>query len=245
MKIDQRYISSELSHFVGRRSLVDVQQQYTILKTILETGRIAYDPGAPQTNGIRSKGLLGNLNGSFVSNTMYRPKMVCFCDIPASDLAIHTNKYGVCGLSFSKEFLVEKGAIPVFYVTEKAAAEFDGPAVMFERLVDAIRRCDLNNLPPELQGFLKSSSGNPSLVEQVKYFIHFNIFSYIQCFNYSLSDENEQNYYFEREWRSLYDVKFSLSDVLRVFMPEAMSKQFLSDFPDYYGQITFTKSESA
>jgi hypothetical protein len=238
MKTDQRYVSNELSHFVGSKSLNNVQEQYSVLKTILRNERITHDPNAPHTKGIETMGLYGNINGSFASNTMYNPNMVCFCDIPASDLAIHTAKYGVCGLSFSKEFLAEKGVVPVFYTTKNAAAEFDEPAKRLEILFDRITRCNQDELPPELKQLL---TDNPNAVREIKYFLHFKIFSYIQCFDCSLNDGDPKNYYFEREWRSLYDIEFVLDDVQRIFIPMQMSKQFRNDFPNYYGQITFTE----
>ena len=43
--------------------------------------------------------------------------VVCFCDIPVSDFAIHTTKYGCFGVAFSKQYLLgRKGAAPVHYV---------------------------------------------------------------------------------------------------------------------------------
>ena len=46
--------------------------------------------------------------------------MVCFCDIPSSDLAIHVHKYSKFGLAFKKEFSIDKGACPVFYVANES-----------------------------------------------------------------------------------------------------------------------------
>jgi hypothetical protein len=241
MNTDQRYISNELSHFVGRKLIGDIKSQYSVLKNILDTGSIRHDPQTPHTNGQRSMGLTHNLHGSFVTNTMYIPSMVCFCDIPTSDLAIHTAKYGVCGLSFSKEFLNGKGAAPVFYIEKKEAAEFDKIAKSFNILIERIFRCDQDEMPTSVQSLLP----NKNAVAQIENFLGFKIFGYIQCFDCGLDDGNPKNYYFEREWRSLYDVEFNLNDVQRVFIPAEMSKQFREDFPGYYGQITFTYSKSA
>jgi len=36
-------------------------------------------------------------------------------------------------------------------------------------------------------------------------------------------------------------LKFDLKDVRRVFLPEFYAELFRKDFPDYYGQVTFTK----
>jgi hypothetical protein len=47
-------------------------------------------------------------------------QVVCFCDIPDTDLAIHVRKYSRFGLAFKKDFLIERGACPVFYVANES-----------------------------------------------------------------------------------------------------------------------------
>jgi hypothetical protein len=47
-------------------------------------------------------------------------QVVCFCDIPVIDLAIHVRKYSKFGLAFKKAFLIERGACPVFYVANES-----------------------------------------------------------------------------------------------------------------------------
>ena len=49
-------------------------------------------------------------------------RVVCFCDIPVTDLAIHMTKYSRFGLSFLKPFLISKGANPVLYVANNSPA---------------------------------------------------------------------------------------------------------------------------
>ena len=41
-------------------------------------------------------------------------------------------------------------------------------------------------------------------------------------------------------WRVIGDVKFTLSDVHRVFMPEHYAERFRKDLPNYTGQLTFS-----
>jgi Putative abortive phage resistance protein AbiGi, antitoxin len=105
----QRYVSNELTHFVGR-SLQTAEEQYRLLTEVILTS-----------------GTLGTMpEGSFqvcagggthpASNDMVRYPMICFCDIPVPDLALHIEKYSRFGLAFKKQFLVPKGARPVYYV---------------------------------------------------------------------------------------------------------------------------------
>ena len=235
-KAEQNYISKELSHFVGRKSLGKLDVQYDLLKKILNEGRITWDPYAPHTKGVRAMGLHGNLAGDISSNTMYNPNMVCFCDIPSECLSIHTRKYGVCGLSFTKAFLAEKGAFPVFYIPKNVATAFNKPLKDFEILFDALKMCPTACLSSKVSGL------HADTLEEIKFLIHFKLLSYIKCFDDTLPDEDENNFYFEREWRSLYDVEFELSDVVRVFIPGMLANQFHKSFPTYSGVVMHMES---
>jgi len=44
--------------------------------------------------------------------------MTCFCDIPLSQIKNHINHYGCYGIGLSKEFAINKGVTPIFYVTK-------------------------------------------------------------------------------------------------------------------------------
>jgi hypothetical protein len=70
------------------------------------------------------------------------------------------------------------------------------------------------------------------------YFLDLLVFAFIKYFDDAASDEDEANVYMEREWRVLGDVKFTLTDVHRVFMPERYAERFRADLPNYKGQLT-------
>ncbi len=79
----------------------------------------------------------------------------------------------------------------------------------------------------------------PAVITDLNWFFNYSIFSYLKFFDQSLSEDDPENYYFEREWRVLGEVKFDIKDVRRVLLPEEYAKRFREDLPDYYGQITF------
>jgi hypothetical protein len=110
----QRYVSSELSHFVGRGKADE--EQYQLLLHVLRTGWLTYaphDPTQPRTASL-------DFSQPISTDEVIKYHVVCLCDIPNTDLAIHVRKYSKFGLAFKKEFLLAKGACPVFYVANES-----------------------------------------------------------------------------------------------------------------------------
>ena len=56
--------------------------------------------------------LIDNDTQSFIEDAI---PMVCFCDIPLSQLMNHINTYGKYGLGMSKEWGIREGLNPVIY----------------------------------------------------------------------------------------------------------------------------------
>lgn len=85
---NQRYISKELTHFVGRGK--PAEEQYQLLLTILRTGELRSDPrrrpDSPRVSW-------ATINASFSEREMYHFPGVCFSDIPVADLPLHIGKY--------------------------------------------------------------------------------------------------------------------------------------------------------
>jgi hypothetical protein len=133
----QRYISRELTHFVGRNlrnNIEDEKQlqdaQYKILIKIIRDKYISYPPHNPREllYGLkyrRDRNIDIDTRNKFSNNNMIVPYMVCFCDIPIGDLSIHIRKYSRFGMSFEKSFLIERGANPVLYVEKNSAISYD------------------------------------------------------------------------------------------------------------------------
>src|ERR1035437_3915934 len=68
-------------------------------------------------------------SGSLCKDEFIRYRPACFCDIPEEALQRHTSVYGRFGLAFKKDFLVARGANPVFYVAKGSVACHERPAV--------------------------------------------------------------------------------------------------------------------
>ena len=66
-----------------------------------------------------------------------------------------------------------------------------------------------------------------------------NLLSNIKFFD-NVTDDDEKNFYMEREWRSPYYIHFEIEDIQRIILPDSYSKKFRYDVPEYVGQITFS-----
>lgn len=236
----QRYISNELTHFVGR-NLPNDEERYQLFKQILSSEILMHPPFDSK---IVQSALYFDRGTPFTSNSMCFTNCVCFCDIPVEDLHIHMIKYGKFGIAFSKNFLLKKGANPLFYVAVD-------PTIHYEKEIDH----PYDYTPYADYAFYEHA--DPLLWEHrirklidsmgqvsetgVPDFVFYRILSFIKAFDINRDESDYENYYMEREWRCIGNVKFSLDDVRRVIFPEKFAKRFRSDFPEYYQQITYAE----
>ena len=65
-----------------------------------------------------------------------------------------------------------------------------------------------------------------------------NQMAYVKLYDATLPDDHPDNYYMEREWRSLGNINFTTDDIKTLYFPnkEYISK-FIKDFPNYKGDI--------
>jgi hypothetical protein len=235
----QRYVSPELTHFVGK-GLSEDKQYSVLVNDILKGGCLKFPPIDDNRclEGLSSVlPIMGGTRLPDEDTEAAYSQRVCFCDIPVTDLAIHMKKYSRFGLSFLKRFLIDKGANPVMYVAENSPAlsfrlpesTSDEPwprKKVFERNIELFEKYQQEN-----QG---------KIPIYLRYFLDILVFPFIKYFDDSTSDEAEANVYMEREWRVIGDIEFALPDVHRVFLPEHYAERFRADLPDYKGQLTFS-----
>lgn len=113
---EQRFMSSELAHFVGRGCQTE-HKQFNLLVNIAREGWLKPRPDYEE--------FLGDLTVSPPENPLSSGELlpmscVCFCDIPPADAPFHMGKYSRFGLAFSKQFLVSRGANPVHYIAAES-----------------------------------------------------------------------------------------------------------------------------
>jgi hypothetical protein len=215
----QRYVSDEHTHFVGR-ALGGDEARYGLLRKILREGLMTHPSHDPRIV------VSIHRNAKISENEMYDPKVVCFCDIPVEDLAIHSKKYGKFGLSFKKSTLVKKGANPVFYIVKgsivfPSALKQDTRSDLFDKMVPLYHREVEDRLPEMLAAYLESHpaerrSDPIKLSGEIGGFLNADVFAFLKFFDETKADDDPDNFYMEREWRVLQNVQFSLEDVSRV-----------------------------
>lgn len=256
--IKQRYVSTELAHFVGRG--LPEEDQYRLLIKIIKEGWITHPPHNPNISG----NLSVNTAAKFSDNEMYSPEIVCFCDIPAADLAIHISKYSPFGLSFSKDFVIRQGGCPVFYIPLQANVRIlkdvslaKTPQLFKEGGVDSLfeeigkgRYFDemIEEYHSLINLFFKMIMDNrqtPGVPQEhqrlmrLDHFLNFHLFSYIKFYDHTSAEEHNDNYYLEREWRIVGNLHFTMADIETVFMPKEYAPRFREDCPLYNSQLIF------
>jgi len=242
----QRYISDELTHFIGRDLVREMrfeeerderdERLYARLVSILRD-RVLFAGGVPPNPepGKATAKVHVSYTGKPELSELFDPNIVCFCDIPVGDVEIHAAKYGPFGLSFDRRFLLAHGVNPVLYLAEDADIEGDKAGKVFaeemKHTIDFLgeiwhRREDM---PKEVS----AAAGRAFS------FLLYHHFPLVKGFRARASDEDPENYYMEREWRTYNDFNFALHDVRRVYLPARFAARLRDDLPDYFGQVTF------
>jgi hypothetical protein len=193
----QRYVSDELTHFVGGKLPSD-EERYALLVKILSSGWLIA-PGTEDKDGPREGTVwhtyawhrkVSDPEGLFSSSA------VCFCDIPVADFGLHVKKYGGFGLAFSKTYLIEKGAAPVFYVPRGVRLFEKTRAEALDELAEEIRR-----IHPSIQKGEEFTFKHPE-PSKLEKFLEDILLPYVKPFDEGKADDDPDNYYMEREWRT-------------------------------------------
>jgi hypothetical protein len=273
------YVSNNLTHFVGR-SLASDQPRYECLSKIIRDGTLL-DPShlgrldsifrvvipANPTDGVTYSSypnVRHDLGSKLSDNTLVQFEIVCFCDIPLEDLAIHCAKYGCFGLAFSKRFLIAQGASPVMYIPKPGSYEMilrehglaSGQLHYEERksgdragLIDAVfafhnerlyaRYLELQKAFPQADS-LDEALEVPKQLRTTLFYqtaIEALIFGHMKFFDPSLPPDHINNYYMEREWRVAGKVRFQQANVQHLFVSPEFADQARCDFPELADRV--------
>ncbi len=223
----QNYVSKELTHFVGRG--LSEKKQYDLFVKIIKSG-ILKTKDWPE-NIIASQEM--NMEKNISDNELYVAYMVCFCDIPVSEMNIHMKKYSSFGIAFNKKFIASKGATPVHYIDKNSWMQTESWTDIFDNYSKKINKF----FNDEYLRKERTAEERNDIIK-IRFFIDQYIMSYLKFFDSSLEDINKDNYYMEREWRSLMKINFELDDICRIILPVKYLNEFMLEFPSYKGHIT-------
>jgi len=201
----QRFSTKVLWHFTGyNKSEIDA---LVIVKNIIEEKRL-------RIGKYRSKVIMAS------GTERYGYPCVCMCDIPFKDLRIHTIRYGKYGLAFNKNKAIVGGHFnPVLYI-HKGHFLYK---YIEEKIIENIDKLiKLNNeLGPKLNEYLYIMG---------TYLKPSDLTAPITVGNMRIDEEQNNNFYYEREWRSAYDWNFEYEDVEVIMVPKrdiAETNEFL------------------
>lgn len=229
-----RYVSDDLTHFVGRSAYSD-DEAFDRLVAIIGDGWLLSTEA--RKGGFRVENRASftiTPSAPFSGNEHYVPGMVCFADIPEPALKIHTDKYKRFGLAFPKTFLIAKGARPVYYVPHGAKAQ---PAAKWPEIGedwDELVPLFAEEVDPGLHGITKSGEGPAKRIAE---WVDFDFLAFVKFFDPTLPEDHVDNYYMEREWRSVCSIEFQISDVACVYVAPGYGPPLATAHPDLASRV--------
>lgn len=133
----------------------------------------------------------------------------CVCDIPFKDLRIHTARYRNYGIAFKKNNAITRGHFnPVLYIQHDHH--------LFKHAEQLLDKFDNANTT--------TSESNKKLYEYLMimgtYVKRSDLTRKISIGDIDLDRQQNNNFYYEREWRSASEWKFQVDDVAAILLPE-------------------------
>lgn len=68
-------------------------------------------------------------------------------------------------------------------------------------------------------------------------FLFFRFWCYIKFFDHTKDPDDNDNYYYEREWRVIGNINFTNQDIANLYIPSDFKEKFISDYPEYGNKL--------
>ncbi len=232
------YTSNELSHFVGHSHPNDHEMNYATLLKILDASCVTHPPHNKDYN---VRAIVYNKERSLLDEGFAIGNVTCFCDIPISQLEIHTRKYGLFGLSFPREFMVKGGARPVFYIPTSKTDLFSVHGEQWLKDIEAVYRGfrehavdPLIAASPKHEHWMgRQPESAEESIRAMDDILLEDILAFIKPFNADLPLDDPNNFYLEREWRRYGNLHFQQQNIARVFVSPDYLHRLVTDRPAY------------
>jgi len=248
---DDFNISSDkriLHHFTGLRDPLDHEANLNTLFLILESEVVIASESDLRNNGWGTTSYSIHLNDdkSLVDESLIRPKISCFTDIQPDLIDAHTKTYGYFGLSFPRHSLIKHGARPVIYIPTRQDDYFgvSGRAMLND--LDSIVRSyhphtQEDGSHPRTMGRVVDDEKKAFKALASAFESHF--LCYLKPFNSELSDNDDQYFLKEQEWRRLGNFKFKRNrDVMQIFVADGYAECVIKRYPQFHDRIVSLKA---
>lgn len=170
------YISESLIHWTGRKK--SDEESFEILKSICDEQilRLTYCPNYVHEN--------------------YKPEsvMVCFTEIPIRFSAQHCNKFGKFGIAFNKIAMIDYGANPALYTTNRHFERIKHIGTLLARMKDFEKDREWKE---DLEPYQFSEDETIALME---------VLELLQEYSYKNQDGSDYVNYYQREWRLTFNI---------------------------------------
>ena len=236
------YVSPELFHFVGARHPDDDEANFKILTQVINQGQIGNHPGGDGWG--RTRYSIKKPPSKFPDDLVV-PDVTCFCDIPFEALPRHLATYGPFGISVLKPHAIMHGCRPVIYwptrhddrfgvtgttVLEDVWAVYDSLTEHLAQVPEAERRDLERHLGSRLTSLPKAADALHGLFAR-------ELLSFLKFYDSELQDDDKNNFYMEREWRRLGNLKFKPQHVGCLVVPDHFVDRAIASFPQYASRV--------
>jgi hypothetical protein len=212
----QRFSTRVLWHFTGYKKPLD--KAFEILNAILETRTLRI--------GEKSEMILMHSG-----QQRWGYPVACMCDIPFRDLRIHMLRYGQFGIAFHKRAAIILGQFnPVFYV-HRNNAQFKEAEELFK------------SIDPEIMSDSPFNNRLRTCLLMIGSYVKRGDLTRIIELDSKVDSSQENNFYYEREWRTTSSWKFDDSSIAAIMMPQASLSAFRARWGDRFATASIISSE--
>jgi len=212
----QRFSTRVLWHFTGYKK--PNEKAFEIMNAILETKTLRISEKSEEVlmhNGERRWGY----------------PIACMCDIPFRDLRIHMLRYGQFGIAFHKRTAITHGQFnPVFYVHRNN--------VLFQKSADL-----LNAIESEVKPDTSLSKNLQDYLLMIGGYVKRGDLTRIIELDSEVDSSQENNFYYEREWRTLFPWQFEDSTIAAILIPQQFRAAFHDRWKDRFINSSIISSE--
>ena len=164
-------------------------------------------------------------------NKRWGYKSSCMCDIPFKDLWIHTRRYGEFGIAFHKASAILIGAFnPVLYVHKNHIWFKHVEKLSAELMALSLPHDEIKNKLDEFLTLLGTYVKSGDLLNKIH-------------LDPSFDEEQTNNFYYEREWRSAYDYNFEPDHVVAFILPQKYIIKFKIALGDIFDEVPLISSD--